>query len=109
MTYQTALPVNKKAVPKAKLLPSTTLISSVEQTATVSSTSASESEQQMTPHKAMRYDIVAIVCPPVSESTRQALQNAGRKRRRVQKRHGEVMTLDSSLQRLHREKEEQRR
>ena len=54
LTYQTALPVNKEAVPKAKLLPSTTLISSVEQTATVSSTSASESEQQMTQHKAMR-------------------------------------------------------
>ena len=54
LTYQTASPVNKEAVPKAKLLPSTTLIPSVEQTATVSSTSASESEQQMGPHKAMR-------------------------------------------------------
>ena len=84
--------VNKEALPKAKLLPSTALIPSVEQPATVSSTSASESEQQMTPHKAMRLAIVATVCPPVSESTRQALENAGRKRRRVQKRHGEVLT-----------------
>ena len=102
-------PVNKEAVPKAKLLPLTTLIPSVKHPATVSSTSASESEQQMTPLKAMRLAIVATVCPPVSESTRPAVENAGRKRRRVQKRHGEVLTYDSSLQRLHKEEEERRR
>ena len=38
-------PVNKEAVPKAKLRPSTTLILSVEQTATVSLISASESSR----------------------------------------------------------------
>ena len=102
-------PVNKEAVPKAKLLPLTTLIPSVKHPATMSSTSASESEQQMTPLKAMRLAIVATVCPPVSESTRPAVENAGRKRRRVQKRHGEVLTYDSSQQRLHKEEEERRR
>ena len=62
----------------------------------------------MTPHKAMHLAIVAIVCLPVSKSTRQTLQNTGPKRKCVQKRHGEVLSLNSSLQRLHREEEQLR-
>ena len=101
--------VNKNAILKRKLLPCKTLISNLEQPTTSTSTSHSATNEPVTRHKVMRLAIISSICPPISDSTRKALQKAGRKRSRVQKKYGEVLTLDTSLQKLQEERENRRR
>jgi len=96
-------PVNQEAIPKSKLLPSTTLAPSASFQPERTSGASSQVES---PHKAMRSAILATVCPAPSQSTRDAIANTNRQRKRVQKRYGEVLTLNTSLERLRNEEAE---
>ena len=60
----------------------------------------------LSPKRAMRAAILAAIQPPQSGATSSALQNAARKRKRVQRNHGEVLTFEESLARLEREEHE---
>ena len=105
-------PLNPKAVPEAKLVPSTLLQPRSPAADDDSSPDVSIMEESVSPHKALREAIKDAVCPRSSDSTNQALSNASRKRTRVQKKHGEVLTSESSLQRLadeEKRREEKRR
>ena len=103
---------NPKAVPEAKLVPSTLLQPRSPAADDDSLPDVSIMEESVSPHKALREAIKDAVCPSSSDSTNQALSNASRKRTRVQKKHGEVLTSESSLQRLadkEKRREEKRR
>lgn len=54
----------------------------------------------------MRAAILAAIQPVQTEGTKTALQNAARKRKRVQRKHGEVLTFEESLIRLEAEEKE---
>ena len=65
--------LNKDANPKAKLIRSITLLSS--HTATEAPSPAAENESdRISLHKAMHIAITDAVCPPVSQSTKEALE-----------------------------------
>eukprot|EP00794_Sanderia_malayensis_P020956 gene20956-23007_t len=54
----------------------------------------------------MRAAILAAIQPSQTEQTRSVLQNASKKRKRVQRKHGEVLTYSESLSRLKAEEEQ---
>ena len=53
-----------------------------------------------TPRKALRQAIINAIAPPPSKDTEKALENAKKKRKRVQAKSGEVLTTPTVLQRL---------
>ena len=48
----------------------------------------------------MHYVIQLAVCPLISQSRKEALDNATRQLKRVKKKYGKVLTLDNSLEKL---------
>ena len=70
-------------------------------------TPLNQSTPDLTPKKAMRAAaILAAIQPSQREQTKSALKNAEKKRKRVQKKHGEVLTYAESLARLKVEEEQ---
>ena len=62
----------------------------------------------VTPKKALHRAILATIWPKKSNLTKSALQNAKKRRERVQMEHGEVLTYEESLERLRKEEKEQK-
>ena len=54
----------------------------------------------------MRAAILAVIQPSQAEQTKSALQNTAKKKKRVQRKHGEDLTFAESLARLKVEKEQ---
>merc|ERR1712002_270999 len=58
-----------------------------------------ESTVPLTPNSAMRAAVVRTITPPMSAMTSKVLQNKKAMRKRIQKRAGECLTSEESLQR----------
>eukprot|EP00794_Sanderia_malayensis_P010225 gene10225-11274_t len=88
---------------------STEVISTPPQNAELPKDSSTpKSLHQMTLRKAMRAAILQAIQPVQTNATASALKNAAKRRKRVQRNHGEVLTYEESIQRLKTEEEERK-
>ena len=92
-------PVNKDAVPKSKLLSSSMFLPKPS-----SPRHHQEPAEIVTPSTAKRFAMVIALHPAQSQTTKAALANATKRRRRVQKSYSDVLTADICLERLGKEK-----
>ena len=104
-------PFNKNAIPDSKLIPSTQFEpcqeseNEEEATASVNSMDDVVEGASFSPRKVLRKALISAISPPQSKLTENALINAKKPRRRVQKDIGECLTEEQTMERLKEEEE----
>ena len=66
------------------------------------SSSSGQAEETML-RKLLQEAIVNAIAQPLPEENRQCLENSKRKKKRVQAKHGQVLTEEEAVERLHQE------